>query len=452
MFGVFKKDWVFNHFLPTVFIFLLISLLVATFFESIFSIYFNSDDFFVLSQVNKVGLKKVWQLFLPIKEVVYYRPLGIQLFFWLAFKSFGLNYIYYHLVAFLIQLLNGFLVYLITQKISTSRTVGYLSALLWTTSSVHFLSLAWIVNFSYILVTFLYFLSFYFWLEKKYFLVFIFFILGILVSELIITLPLVFLVYSLIFRRNDKLFGFIALGISLIYLFFRFFIARTATGGLYGFSFNLKEIIDNFQWYFLWSFGWPETMRDQMVHLLRINPNTDFLSSFQKEFFIFILGFHLMIGLLFVKICLDFVKNRNTKLHFFSAFWFAAGLLPIIFMPKHAYPHYAAVSLFGLVLTIAVAFEKLRLKRDIGFFLIFLAGWLFTSKTSLELNQKVHWIMWHSELSQKLVSQATQNHNINDYQITIRGNIEQNRLVLSNQCAMKLLTGNDKIKTVYVAD
>jgi len=413
------------------------SLLVFLFYPT-FSIKFNSDDYFVLQMVMTKNIPDFIKLFLPIKEVVYYRPLGIQLYFWLAKAIFSQNPFFYHLLGFIIHILNSFLVFLIIKKISGDKLSALLAAFLYGTSAIHFLSLAWIVNFSYLLVTFFYFLAFYLWLESKIKLFLIIFILGLLTNELMITLPIVLFFYSILFNKK-KLFVIYAALLVLFYLVLRFLVFKTATGGDYAFTFSPKVIINNFQWYILWSFGWPETMRDQMINFFTRNPRSDFLVNFKTEFTIFLAGVYTMILLLLI---FKIKKIFNKKI-LFSLILFCVSLMPVIFFKTHSYPHYAGISLLGIVLFISLRLKKITI-------IAFLVIWVFVSKTAIDLNMKVHWVVWHSQLAQKLIVDAKKDCKFGSKEITVKGNITRNKLVLANQSAMRVVFNSDTIKTIFV--
>ena len=114
-----------------------------------FSIFFAADDFYVLNKVQVGNIVEFLKLFLPIKEVVYYRPLGIQFYFFITQKIFGLNPFIFHTISFIFHFLNTFLIYKIVRKLSKNEIIAYLTCFFWATSAIHYLSLAWIVNFSY---------------------------------------------------------------------------------------------------------------------------------------------------------------------------------------------------------------------------------------------------------------------------------------------------------------
>lgn len=426
--------------------FLLLFGLTIFVFHSIFYINFTADDYFVLQMVKTKNFTSFIRLFLPLQNVVYYRPLGIQLYFWLSKVVFAMNPFPYHLLGFFIHTMNIFLVFLIIKKITASKLSAFMATFLYGISVVHFLSLAWVVNFSYLLVTFFYFLAFFLWLESKTYPFLLVVSLGLLTNELMITLPIVLFFYSILFNKKSR--SLIpASGLVLVYFLLRFLFFKTASGGDYSFTLNPKIIANNYQWYILWSFGWPETMRDQMINFFTRNPGSDFLINFKKEFIIFIIGFYSMLLLLVIS---NFKKIIN-KQTLFSVIFFSISLIPVIFFRSHSYPHYSTIGLLGIVLFVSLSFKNIknRFVQKVGI-ISFLFIWFFVSQTAVNLNMKVHWIVWHSQLSQKLITDAKKAYKPGQQEIIVRGDVKRNKIVLANQSAMRVIFNSDTIKTIFI--
>lgn len=416
--------------------------LIALLFFPLLNLYFTADDFFVLQNIKLNNQKNLLNFFHPNNQLAYYRPLGMQLYFFIANKLFGLRFFYYHLLSLIFLLINSYLVFILIKKITRLPKVGIIGFLLYGTSSIHYLSIAWAVNFSYILGTFFFLSAFTCWLEKKRTVFYVLFFLGLLVNELVVTLPIIIFFHSLFFKKKLKPLFFI-FTLTALYLILRFFIFKTDRSGAYLISLNFKNIVNNYQWYFLWCLGWAEGMRDQFVNIYTLNPQTDFLINYSSQFYFYPVSmgiFILITGYLAIK---NFSQEK--KILFFGFFWFLAGLLPVIFFPHHAYAHYNTISLVGLALAMSVLLSKSQVV------IIFLIVWIGVGITTVKLNSQIHWIIWHSQLSQKLVLKAQKEYSGGE-KIEIKGNLKQNKLVLANQSAMKVVFNNDKIKTVYLKD
>lgn len=136
-------------------------------FRNLFSIFFFQDDFYVMSLSHISDIKKFFTFFLPHNDVQFYRPLSHEIFFFLAIKLFGLEYVAYHGFIVCIWIGMAFLVFSITKYYFQSIRTRLFFLFLFATSAIHYNSLYWIVNFSYILGAFFLFSSF-FGVQKKY--------------------------------------------------------------------------------------------------------------------------------------------------------------------------------------------------------------------------------------------------------------------------------------------
>ena len=104
----------------------------------VFKYGFFQDDFLhlVTTQIPVSGLLK----FFTDNSAIYYRPLGIQLAYWLQQRIFGPQPIYFHLFGLLVHLLNTFLVYALIAKITQNKSVSLFTSFLYATSATHFLA------------------------------------------------------------------------------------------------------------------------------------------------------------------------------------------------------------------------------------------------------------------------------------------------------------------------
>jgi len=115
-------------------------------------IYFLSDDFNFLYSVSPLG--KEWSLvaiFSPISEGRLYRPV-ITLLFWLWYRLWGLDPLWYHALSLLLHTVNTILVYYLGQR-WMSKTSALMGALLFGVHFLHVESVAWISDWTDLLVT-----------------------------------------------------------------------------------------------------------------------------------------------------------------------------------------------------------------------------------------------------------------------------------------------------------
>src|SRR3989344_2589586 len=74
--------------------FFLLSLII---FHKSLSVFFFQDDFFLISLSRANSLKDFMTFFVPRNDVIYFRPISLQMFYFFMFKLFGMKLIYYHL-------------------------------------------------------------------------------------------------------------------------------------------------------------------------------------------------------------------------------------------------------------------------------------------------------------------------------------------------------------------
>lgn len=99
--------------------------------------------------------------FIPRSDVQFYRPISSEGFYLLARQLFGLNPLGFHLIAWLFFVLNIILVWKLARQFLMNKQNASVLAFLYATSAIHYNSLYWIVNFSYILAGFWYFFRFF---------------------------------------------------------------------------------------------------------------------------------------------------------------------------------------------------------------------------------------------------------------------------------------------------
>src|SRR3989338_10640602 len=84
----------------TFFVFFLIFGLSLFLFYPSLNYYFFQDDWFVLNWVKTGDFLSFFKFRV---DTIYWRPLSMQLFFWIGKSIFGLNPIGYHLISFTIH-------------------------------------------------------------------------------------------------------------------------------------------------------------------------------------------------------------------------------------------------------------------------------------------------------------------------------------------------------------
>lgn len=446
-------------------ILILIVLTALFLFKYSFSIYFFQDDWFLLSISKIKTIGEFLHFFIPRSDVQFYRPLSGEIFYFVGRTIFGLNPLGFHLIVWLFFILNIFLIWKLARKFIYSKSLQLFFVFLYASSGIHYNSLYWLANFSYVLVSFWYFLGILMFINNKInnLWLAVIFILGFFSNEFMLTFLLMILFYILLFAKNQvkrytSLLGMLCF-ITLFYLSIRLFIFKPDYG-TYEFVFD-KSILSSFRWFLLFSLNWPETMKDQMVSWYKVNPR--FLATFPREYYLFVLNFMIFASMAVVFPIIAVVKNhkylkavqkyqRTIK---FGIYWFIVNLLPIIFIPSHISPHQGTIALFGFLLVFAVLLDNIS---DLlpGFFsktilTVLCISWLVSSSTSISLNDRVHWIKRRSELARFWTNKIKLVYPIQPKDVTIQIPTEDKEVIVSlnDGKAIKELYKNDDIKVIF---
>lgn len=352
--------------------------------------FFAQDDFSLLLVSQAKNLKEFLLFFRPLKTGIFYRPLSMQLYFFLTNTLFGLRPLAFHLVAFIFHLANIFLVYLLIKIITKNKLTALCVSFCFAVSSIHFMSLFWICEFSLILSAFFSLLAFINYLNKKPSLFMLFFLLALLSNESTATLPFVILSYEFVFKRRfvfRKL--FLPLSFIICFILLRFFFFPTSLGEFYKFEFSLSQFLSNLRWYLLRSLSLPELIKDflRKSPLLKIN----LLSSL-----IFLVS-----GFLIPTLFLSKKKKLDLKILLFAFLWFTLSLLPVIFMPKHLLSSYLTLGLPGILLFWLNGLSSMPKKLKRPLVLISFSSFFLSSLLSVRFLQEHHWIVYRAKLAEQ---------------------------------------------------
>ena len=414
---------------------ILFSIITLIFFPAIIYPFFQ-DDFFALVTTKITSLGDIWRLFLPVAEAVYWRPLGIQLYFGLM-QFFGLGQpIWFHLVSLLVHLLNTYLVYRLIRSLRATggsvaiSRIAKLTAFLWGTSPIHYFALGWAVNFSFILVVTWSILAILASREGKIFQAIVFLILGLATNEMAVVIPgLVILATG---RKRIRLAGSMLAGVAF-YVIWRLTVGIKVQGD-YGLS--LAAPISAFRWYGLWILGWSDIVRDF------IRWGIVFRSEFTKIFPGVVSIYLIEIGVL-IWLAKGEWKNKMPVKYFL---WIIIGLTPVLLFQSHLYSHYAAIAAIGFYWWLA----EIVVKRERR--LLLMLTWVMVAAATLGLSYKVSWMADHaaeSQRFQRLVLDQTQKGEVS--RIYIVSNVPRAQTVLLGGYGIEYLTGVNRDKVIFVS-
>ena len=169
------------------------------------------DDYYLISQAvfNSLGQQILSSL--PNLDSIFFRPLGMQAYFYLMARLFWTTAWKYRIIAILVHGINSILVYKISQKIIKSGAVFVW--LMYLISPWQFTAIGWIVNISYLTGTMFAFLSILSALKKRFILSILFFVVGMLTNELVAVVPLLMILLRFANKRRLTIPIFIILGL-----------------------------------------------------------------------------------------------------------------------------------------------------------------------------------------------------------------------------------------------
>ncbi len=448
-------------------LFIILALVVFKLYQPSFSSYFFQDDWFSLriSQVNTFA--DFGKMFLPRSDVIYYRPIGMQLPYFFLQNFFGLNPLPFHILTFITHLVNILLVYFLVKLLTGKKFASLFAAFLYGTSLVHYTPFFWSATYAFVLGPTAFFLTYICFLiflrkKKKKYLAFslISFTLGLLTNEIIIVLPLIFLLQILIFEKNKKtlvyLTPYILLGLTLFLI--RLVIYPPPLTGSYHIGFG-KYLFNNLEGYLLWSLNWPEEIKAQLVNFHTINPQ--FLSEFPAYVRSFSFNSLTIILFLIILPTLLIIRQKKFRLFIYAIFgiiWFLLSLAPVIFFSQHTFSYYLPVALIGLLLPAGLLLDSFLKSIPQKYSLISLliivlvcSSWVFSTKMGIDFNDKIHWVPRRAKISKSLIEEALKVYQFPDdgYIIYVRPDSE-NKLSLNDQDAFKMVLRDNRIETRYM--
>ena len=380
--------------------------------------YFFQDDFYILRISQANNFSQILKLFIPPKNVTFYRPISDFIFYVLFYKIFYHNAFYYHLFGIFFHFANTILIFKLVKNITKLIPLGLLTSFFYIVSANHYMALSWIAAYHYLLGTtfallgFFYFLK---WVEKnnpKLLIISLGFnILGILSEQIMAVLPLLILIYVLFFIKKYKTllvknwWYFLSLFcVSAFYFVFRFFIFKIPLEETYQMSFDV-QVLKTFFWHVLWSLNIPEEFKYQMISLLKVNPQfiSDFNDVNKRVWFLLILNLVLIYLIPLSIFFIASVKKKLSgkfffKLSLFGLLWFLISLLPVIFLPLHQYPYFLILASIGWLVffltPLALLIKQYQNKQPaINIYAVIVSlVWYYSSIINFSFTEKIHWI------------------------------------------------------------
>lgn len=382
-----------KYLLPLAF---LISLLL---YHPVLDFYFFQDDFFEIN-ISKAQTPVQYLNFFKFRDdIIAYRPISLQNYFFISQNLFGTNPIGARTITFILFLTSTFLIYKIVFAIFKNAQAATITSFLWLTSSIHFMSLAWIAAAYNIIGTFFWLLtSFVFlnYLSKKsfllYSLIFILFIITVGSYEFSVTWPAIWGFYYFFILKNSlvksaKLFSPFII-VSLVYLVARFIFIKVPQIPEYQIAIGI-ESIKSFFWYVLWSFNIPEEFKKQVVgNLISLNPI--FLAEFWK---LTVIGFGTFLWIITLTVAIPLLQKRqfvNPKLILFTVLFFSLAIAPVLILPNHTFSMYLTLASVGIYALMAYLLILLKSKAMV---VLVLAIWTISSLATISFYLTNSWMI-----------------------------------------------------------
>ena len=342
---------------------------------------FSQDDWYFLLISDAHNLSEVANFFNPLSQsgFAFFRPLGTQLYYFL----FGGNPLYMHIFMLLIQSLSGYFVYDLLRGLKLKSPTPILAGILYSVSSVHFLSLYYIAATQQLLSASFSLLSLILFLDRKYLPSTMVFALALLSKETAIVVPAVALILTLITKSKTIIRPLIPYGVlSVAYLLLRF-ATSSVTQSQSQLSFG-PSVLTNIRWYFLFAANFPETLVNYGLPRMGINI-AKFIADLGTPALIITLCSSLITLLALTRL----VQTKR----WLYGLWFVVGLGPVILLRNHLYPHYLDLALIPFLLLLL---QDLKPKYQYVVAVFF----IFTSLYSIQFSAKHHWTTGRAHITQ----------------------------------------------------
>lgn len=369
---------------------ILLALIVAYTFRNSANFFFALDDFAWL--LIAANIQNSWQLievFFQYNGAGTYRPLTQEVFFFINYQIFGLDFTAFHFTTLGIHIINTLLVYAILNQLRIHAFYCFLGAIIYGVNSSIFIPVYWISAITesgmalFYLTSILFFVIF---LDSNkfsdYLFSLVFFIFALMSKESAITIPVTILLFYFYLKNRFSISSIVS-GIKLaipfasvvfVYLLIRFVTIGFEGGGPYKPAFD-TSIIRNLWDYFKWSVN----DLDLAISLLDRATRYVFTSFIAYAVYLLVLS----------GIMACFIIDKKTFL--FSLLWFVVALIPVLPYVDHAQNYYVNISVVSLSVLVASSFNKLgrRAKDAAVLFVICYVGISWAIVGHLEINSWV---------------------------------------------------------------
>lgn len=437
-------------------VFVVVFVLCALLYRDSFSAYFFQDDWFSFSISQAKSPTEFLKFFSPRTDVIYYRPLGMQIPFYVVQTLAGIEPVIFRIATFSLHLLNSILIYRILLFFIRSKFAAIISTSMYALSAVHFTTFYWAATFAFVLGPTWYLVAILSFLKNKQVGYILFFILGLMTNELMITLPAILLLITIMNKKKVSPPIFILSGIVAVFYICIRFLYRPVFDGDYTLGFELISFIKTLRDYILWSFNFPEEVSNQFISFFAFNE--EFTKSFVSSISWWTVN---IISIIVFAISSLYIEFRNQVRHMprimiLGILWFMIALSPLLIFREHAYSYYLPIPLVGILIFFASSLnmwlEKFPKQKKMLVFLTL--GMLFifinSSRHTINFNKDVHWAPRRAVIAKKVIQKMQNLYQDlpRDALISVKGNDEY-KWALGDQHALQVIYKSDLITTLY---
>jgi hypothetical protein len=346
-----KKNWEY---------FLGLFVLILYLFKNAFDIKLFQDDYLFIQITN---IKDFWgfiNFFNPIRNYSY-KPIPTEVFYFI-FQKLGNNFFIAHSIVFITYFIGLIYLYKIIEKVTKNEVWAKITTLLYGISFIHVFQLYWLATYQEILMFTLLAVSFYKYLNDRFFQSLIFFVLALFCKETAILYAVFLLFYvSLreVYHRGNPVDGkegmvrqahhkFLRFAIrslrmtfpflvsaAIFYLIYRYSLSSVTANPNYSMDFrNIKLFANNIIWYMLWALGLPNFLY-LYLPTLTSKPIPEFWNLLSNDdirnYFTSLIVFYSLSLVGLVILIFKGKKSEASKVFIFSLIGFYIFLGPILF-------------------------------------------------------------------------------------------------------------------------
>ncbi len=283
-------------------IFLIFILTILVYRDSFFSSFFQDDK--ILLELTRQG-----NWLSPIANFPY-RPVSIQMFYFLGEKISGNQPWGFHLLTFLFFVGTVILIFQLAKLFLKDSTKAMITTFFYALNVSLFANFYWIATSYFSVGAFFYFLCLWGYFQKKwsFLITTLAFFLAVGSNELALLLPLLLLLSGWYLNKQKKFLSVLFLSSGLVFLW-RWFLVGLPTASDYVLVFNL-QFFATLKWYVFRALNLPEGVR--------INASP---------------GIIILWGTITTMLAYFIAKTFHWRLVIFSGLWFIVGALPFYFLP-----------------------------------------------------------------------------------------------------------------------